>query len=65
MGDLIPYERFREKQREKKYGSSEEIGRHLRAKGYPEDFTLGPDEMGYGEEYSHEWIMDLLYPENE
>ena len=36
MGTLIPYEKFKEKQREKKYGSDESRINRLRAKNIPE-----------------------------
>jgi len=39
MGDLIPYEYFKKKQREKKYGSDASVGRRLRALGFPEDYN--------------------------
>jgi hypothetical protein len=41
MGELIPYEVFEQKQREKKYGSAAES---FKGRGFRLDYDFGPDE---------------------
>ena len=42
---VIPYGEFREARKTKKYGSSRKQRNSLKAKGYPDDFTFGPDDQ--------------------
>ncbi|MFX0202036.1 MAG: hypothetical protein ACFFCW_38480 [Candidatus Hodarchaeota archaeon] len=44
LDTVVPYSKFKEYQRSKKYGSFKKRTNELKAKGYPDDFTFGVDE---------------------
>ena len=56
MGDAIPYEIFKQKLHDKKYGSDEEIGKRLRAMNFSKDYNpmIDIDQVYYvGDDLGH------------
>lgn len=56
MAEVIPYEVFKEKQRERKYGTDEYRINRLKAMNYDEDLVFASEDEG---------IHELFYGETE